>query len=358
MNYRVSTILSEESIVTPATKVIDLDMTDIISRIQIGVEIEGDGTVGTDHMAACLSNIELVDGSDVLFSMSGKQCQALDFYQNGIMPFNALTDLDGQDGIVTFNLNFGRFLYDKMLALDPKKFRNPQLKISHNYKNAGSESGVARMEVRTYLFDELIPTPTGFLMSKEHYQYVSGVEGTFEYIDMPVDHLTRRYMILGTEEGYFAQQVVNEIRLSENNDKRIPYNTDVWALMKMLHQLYPRIQEYGHFGLLAATHKVYAAATQDIVVNATQQADAQFMWVNADPIKMPITFDITADGTVDMIISGNDPHYSFIVPFGDPADPTDWYDVTKLGSLKLRLKAGSAGADGVVEVVTEQLRAY
>jgi len=217
---------------------------------------------------------------------------------------------------------------------------------------------VARMEVRTYLFDELVPTPAGFLMSKEHYQFVSGVEGTFEYIDMPVDHLTRRYMILATEAGYFAQQVVNEIRLSENNDKRIPYNTEVWPLMKMLHQLYPRVQEYGHFGLLAAGRVIYASPTQDICVNAIGQAVTQIISAGADPIKMPITLTITADGTADIVVSGNDPHYSFIIPFGDPADLADWYDVTKLGSLKLRLKAGSAGADGVVEIVTEQLRAY
>jgi len=358
MNYRISTILSEESIATPATKVIDLDMTDVISRIQIGLEVEGDGTVGTDHIAACLTNIELVDGSDVLFSMSGKQCQALDFYQNGVMPFNALTDLDGQDGIATFNINFGRTLYDKLLALDPKKFRNPQLKISHDYTASGSASGVARMEVRSYLFDELVPTPMGFLMSKEHYQFTSGVQGTFEYIDMPLDYLTRRYMIMGTLAGYFPQQAVHEIRLSENNDKRIPYQTEVWQLMKMLHQLYPRVQEYGHFGLLAATRVVYASPTQDIIVSATPQAVTNIVSASVDPIKMPLTLDVTGDGTVDMVISGNDPHYSFIIPFGDPADLADWYDVTKLGSLKMRLEAGSAGNTAIVEIVTEQLRKY
>jgi len=358
MRHRLATILSEESITTAATKIIDLDMQDVVSRIQIGIETQMDGTVLGDHPAAVLTNIELVDGSDVLFSLSGKECQALDFFQTGKMPFNAITDQTGNDCITTFNINFGRFLYDEGLALDPKKFRNPQLKISHNYAACGGTPGAARMEVRAFLFDEFVPTPAGFLMSKEHYQFTSGAENTFHEVDMPTDYITRRYMILGTLAGYFCQQVVNEIRLSEDNSKRIPYDTKVWQLLKEIHQTYPRIEEYGHFKLLAATKVIYASPTQDLVVNSIPEAVTNIVGISAVPIKMPMTTDITADGAVAMQISGNDPHYAFILPLGKADYPDDWYDVTKLGNLKMRLKAGSAGASGVVEIVTEQYRKY
>lgn len=358
MNHRLASVLSEESIATAATKIIDLDMADVISRITINLEVEGDGTALSDHLAAVFSNIELIDGSDVLFSMSGKECQALDYWQTRQMPFNALTEQDGQDMIATFNINFGRFLYDELLAFDPKKFRNPQLKITHNYTACGSASGVARMEVRAFLFDEKIPSPEGFLMSKEHYQYTCGVQNTYEYIDMPTDYLTRRYMLLGTAEGKFCQQVINEARLSEDNAKRIPYDTKVWQLLKMLHQSYPRIEEYGHFYLKAATSAIYASPTQDLVFNAIPTTLTNDIVVSTIPMTMPITVDITADDYASAQISGYDPHYSFILPCGKEDIPADWYDVTKLGNLKMRLKAGSAGVDGVVEIVTEQLRKY
>ena len=358
MNYRLSSVLAEESITSPGTKVIDLDMADIISRIQINVEVESSGAVHTDHIASVISNIELIDGSDVLFSLSGKECQALDYYQTKKMPLNALTDRDGNDAVMVFNLNFGRYLYDAKLALDPAKFRNPQLKITHNYQAFDAAADTARMEIRAFLFDERVPTPDGFLMAKEHYQFATGVADTFEYIDMPVDHVTRRYMVIGTAKGYFCQQVVNALRLSEDNSKRVPYDTDVWQLLKALHQTYPRIEEYGHFGLLAATRAIYASPTQDIVINAVGAAVTQIVSVSTIPTKMPITTDITADGEANAVISGYDPHYSFILPFGRADDPEDWYDVTKIGNLKLRLKAGSAGASNTVEVVTEQLRKY
>lgn len=358
MYYRLASVLAEESIVGAATKVIDLDMADIMSKIQVNVEVESSGAVHTDHMASVISNIELIDGSDVLYSLSGKECQALDYYQTGRMPFNAITDRDGNDAIMVFNINFGRWLYDNKLALDPGKFRNPQLKITHNYRAFDSAVSIARMEIRAFLFDEKVPTPEGFLMAKEHYQFDTGDNGTFEYIDMPVDHITRRYMLMGTAEGKFCQQVVNAVRLSEDNAKRIPYDTQVWQVLKMLHQTYPRIEEYGHFAFKVAGRAIYASPTQDLVVNAAGVAVTQVTSVGTVPTFMPVTVKITADGAGNAQISGYDPHYSFILPFGNPDNPEDWYDVTKIGNLKLRLKAGSAGSGKTVEVVTEQLRKY
>jgi len=358
MNHRIASMLAEETIIPAATKIMDLDMSDIISRIQINLEVERDGTVLGDHPAAVFSNIELIDGSDVLFSMSGKECQALDYYQNKRMPFNAITDQDGQDDISVFNINFGRFLFDEQLAFDPSKFRNPQLKITHNYQQCGGTPGAARMEVRTFLFDEKVPTPVGFLMSKEHYQFTSGGVSTYEYIDMPTDYVTRRYMIIGQGDGYFCQQAVNALRLSEDNAKRIPYDTSVWQLLKMLHQTYPRIEEYGHFTFSDSAKVIWASPTQDIVVNAVGVTAGNAVVPNAIPTKMPISLTGTVAEQGNAQISGYDPHSSFILPFGNPNNIEDWYDVTKIGNLKLRLKAGSAGTSGVVEVVTEQLRKY
>jgi len=358
MNYRLAAIVSEETIIPAKTKVIELDMKDVVSRIQINVEVNMDGTVLGDNLAAIISNIELVDGSEVLFSMSGKECQALDYFQTGVMPFMALTDRTGNDAIITYNINFGRWLYDTQLAFDPVKFNNPQLKITHNYQACGGTPNSAVMEVRAYMFDELAVAPTGFILSKEHYQFASGVNNTYHDIEMPTDHPTRRYMIVGRAEGYFCQQVVREVRLSEDNLKRIPYDSTVWQLLKSIRSDYPRIREYGHFDLLAATKAIYAAPTQDIVVNAMSDTVTDIVSVSTIPAKMPLTLDISSDSAVNMEISGYDPHYAFILPLGKKDELADWYDVRKVGNLKLRVRAGSAGILGTVEIVTEQYRAY
>ena len=358
MNYRLAAIVSEETIIPAKTKVIELDMKDIVSRIQINVELEMDGTEMEDNLAAVVSNIELVDGSEVLFSMSGKECQALDYYQTGVMPYMAITDRDNNDAVITFNINFGRFLYDPVLAFDPTKFNNPQLKISHNYQACGGTPSAARMEVRAYMFDEKVPAPTGFILSKEHYQFTSGVQHTFHDIEMPTDHPTRRYMIVGRANGYFCSQVVSEVRLSEDNLKRIPYESTVWQLLKYLRSEFPRIQEYGHFLFSTTPKAIFASPTSNIVFKGTGETPGNAACLTAVPECQPLSVDAVVAENGAAEISGYDPHWSFIIPLGMKDDIEDWYDVTKVGNLKLRTRAGSAGILGTVEIVTEQFRAY
>ena len=358
MNYRMAGIVSEETIIPAKTKVIELDMKDIVSRIQINVELEMDGTVLGDNLAAVLSNIELVDGSEVLFSMSGKECQALDYYQTSVMPYMAITDMDNNDAIITFNINFGRWLYDPVLAFDPTKFNNPQLKITHNYQACGGTPSAARMEVRAYMFDEKEVSPSGFLLSKEHYQFTSGVNNTYHDIEMPTDHPTRRYMIIGQANGYHVNDVVREIRLSEDNLKRIPYESTVWQLLKYLRSEFPRIQEYGHFLFSDTAKAIYASPTSNVVFKATGETPGNACAQATTPARMPLSIDAVVAEVGAAEISGYDPHWSIVVPLGQKDIIDDWYDVTKVGSLKLRTRAGSAGILGTVEIVTEQFRAY
>jgi len=55
-------------------------------------------------------------------------------------------------------------------------------------------------------------------------------------------------------------------------------------------------------------------------------------------------------------VMGYNPHGVVPVLFGDQDDPADWYDVTKLGSLKMRIKSGSAGTNGDIAIITQQMR--
>jgi hypothetical protein len=58
------------------------------------------------------------------------------------------------------------------------------------------------------------------------------------------------------------------------------------------------------------------------------------------------------------IANGYLPRHCVQFPFGDQADLNDWYDVTKKGSVQLRLESGTAGASGTGAVILQQLRKY
>lgn len=80
MNYRLANILAEEAATTAATKTLDINLADPISRIVVQMKGLNSSGVPTAHPAKMISKIELVDGSDVLFSLSGVEAQALNFH--------------------------------------------------------------------------------------------------------------------------------------------------------------------------------------------------------------------------------------------------------------------------------------
>ena len=80
MNYRTVELLSKQAFTTDQTKVIDINIAAPISSLVLQTQ----GTNGSATMTAayvkCVTKVEIVDGSDVIFSLDGYQLEALDWY--------------------------------------------------------------------------------------------------------------------------------------------------------------------------------------------------------------------------------------------------------------------------------------
>jgi len=358
MKYRNATLLTSESIATAATKVIDISVKDVISRIAIQVKATNNGAAPTAHPATILSKIELVDGSDVLFSLSGKECMAMEFYDTKNTPFGINCYLNDVMNIMVYNINFGRHLYDPILAFDPKKFMNPQLKITHNLASGGSSPDAATLRVSADVFDEREVSPIGFLMNKEPYSYSLTSSG-YEYIDLPTDHILRGLMILSLSASKQPYEQYNEIKISEDNDKRIPIDSSTSDLVKYFANLYGKINESVYGAALTTTRDFYIMSTYEVMAAAAATGFA------ASYIKSELAYggniDIRGSAAANFManITGFCPFGGLYLPFGDPKDPDDWYDTTKVGNLQLRIKGGSSvGSGSTCQVVTQQLRKY
>ncbi|MBA7579990.1 hypothetical protein ES708_21876 [subsurface metagenome] len=62
--------------------------------------------------------------------------------------------------------------------------------------------------------------------------------------------------------------------------------------------------------------------------------------------------------TYSAIVKGWLPNHCFSFPFGYQKDISDWYDVTKLGHVGLRLRSGEHAATSEQAVVLQQNRGY
>jgi len=356
--YRVATLLPSETATTAGTKTIDLDVTDPVSMITVIMKAKSAGTVMTAHPAGNVSKIEVVDGSEVIASLSGYECQGLDFYNKRVMPNNYVTDIDDVYAWATFNLNFGRKLFDTDLALDPTKFRNLQLKITHNYRTCDASADDATLEVYAHMFDEKKISPIGYLRPVEVQSYASGANTSVETVDLPRDLPVRQMMLRGAASDYYPWQVVHDVKIEENGGAKIPFEMNITAWLKFINQHYPPCQEPCSIAVNSTARDVYAAPTFTVEVLLMPSTVTNIISRELTTTTIPFALDITASDNALGHFSGWCPHYCFPIPFGDQTDFNDWYDPRPLGSLKAKLTAGSAGTNGSVAVVLEQLKRY
>lgn len=362
MNYRTTTLMARTDFTGDANKIVDIDVVDPISQIIVVVEPDNGFGMMTSagHPVRLIPKLSIVDGSDVLYSLTGAEAHAVDFYDNGKLALGDISYLINVHCRVPIQMNFGRYLYDPELAFDPKKFINPQLKFSLDFDAGGTKHGHVFVTVLAKIFDEKIISPIGFLMNKEIKDYVLGASG-HEYTDLPVDFSYRRLFVRAQEYGSWPDWNLAHIKLSEDQDKRIPVDHTAEQIADSIVTQFPPVTGTMRTQVtvaLATWHNVATRATRIMATTYRNTAIAQnpaIYSVNGG------TFAIIGSlgGNVQLLERGYCPHGVLCIPFGLQNDIADWYDVAKVSSLKLDI-TGAAGLAGTetCQVLLQQLRRY
>lgn len=356
MFYRIASLLASEAANTATTKTIDINVAKPISRIIIQFKGTNSTNVPVAHPQKMITKVELVDGSNILYSLSGIEARALNYYERGVMPYSLVNFNSAQQCSAIVEMNFGRWLWDEMLAFDPKKYSNPQLKITHNLAAGGSTPTTATMNVFAFVFDQKTVSPTGFLMSKEQYGYTL-VASANEKIDLATDMPYRKLLINSLAADKAPYQQYNVLKLSEDNDQVVVINGESTSdLIKLLQDL-PFMTEQIDGTDLDAIVTMYCTPTYNAKIFATAKDVADTALYVGGSNGGTFLAKNTNGQITQFLATGLIPHGALEIPFGDQKNPTDWYDVSKVGSLALTITAGS-GASGTVEIVSQQLKSY
>lgn len=362
MHYRLATILDRENHTDDTTKVIDLNLQDPVSQMQILYEpMNGNQAFSDGHPALCITRIELLDGSNILFSLSGAETQAADWYHRKKEPPNILRYLNDNASEMLFNINFGRYLWDPLFAFDPRNFKNPQLKITIDIDGGGSLADAGQLTVLAHIFDEKEVTPEGLFIHKEIKDYALAA-ATHEYIDLPTDEVYRKLFMRIQKYGTGVEYCFDTIKLSEDNDRRVPLNHTISQVLRsMIGQTRPYreciIGPGGNLPNYFHCTPAYKVAIAGSHWRTTLIAAAlSFFYGGGGRFQQNQT---TAGWNWQAHVEGWCPHGVIEIPFGLQDDPVDWYDVTKLGSLRLDIKSGDTMADtDSCQVFLQQLRKY
>jgi len=365
MNYRLATVLAERSLGAAGVETIDLNVQDPISRIEIGYKITLEDYAMLAALVTPITKVELVDGSDVLHSMNGRQNQALCIFDRRVPTMNHDIIASGAGSHAALGIDFGRFLYDPELAFDPKKFRNPQLKITHNRALLSAATSTHSIEVMAHCFDERVISPIGFLQAREHYVWTPSTNNEYGYCDLPTDMPIRQLLLRPYLTQVNPSNVVDYFRLSEDNDKRIPIDVELTAYIKRMKGVWLMLTEgCGDTLWDSAVIKKYVTPTEE----ETNWMATQVTGSNSQ--YCPNLGAAITGGYVQMISStsgvnfqgrvfGYVPHHCIQFPFGRQDQLDDWYDVTRLGSLKARMQAAaSCSTTSEVSIILQQLRKY
>jgi hypothetical protein len=359
MNYRTTKLLALKSYTADFSELIDINIADPISRILVGYEGYNSGSgASTHHWAKSISKIELMDGSDVLFSLDGLEAYALQFYQNKRAPSDWLHYLNDNYFHITFALDFGRWLWDPLLALQPARFKNLQLKIENDMDAGGVAPDAAKLVVLASVFDEKQISPLGFLQAKRVKQYTMG-SASHEYTDLPTDLPIRKLIVKGLVVGTELCQIIDTLKLSQDNDKRVIFDNTISELTRMYaeeNKLYKELFYCGGNTSLIARHVTPSDRGTAIVCGWDSATAAYGSSYGIAGMRTRVITSASINQT--LIAMGFNPCSTICIPMGDERDPEDWFDPKALRNLRLDVLSYSGGSTYNAEIIVQQLRSY
>lgn len=359
MNYRTAKLLAETNFTAAATKTIDINVSDVISRIIIAWRVTRAGNGMDSYPHADISKIELVDGSEVLHSLSGGENQAVCIYDRKATTMNHGQHVASNSEYSTYGIDFGRYLHDPDFAFDPKRFTNPQLKVTFNHAVCDTGASSGNLEVWADMFDEKTVNPIGFLSTRQIKDFTVATAGVYDYVDLPVDRTMRALFIQGYRKAFEPWYQVIEARLNEDTDKRIPLDWDLEDYHRVRKGWEHPIQEQ-LIGIAGTSSLTYYVTPTDFYVIPLLTGIQYDTTVQAEDYAKGGAAEIQAETdstTVLGLVHGWLPNHMFHFPFGDPMDPADWYDLSNVGSLELRVKTGT-GTSGNIRTSVQQVKLY
>jgi hypothetical protein len=274
------------------------------------------------------------------------------------LPYSLVAYENNIYSTVEFHLDFGRYLWDKMLALDPNKFNNLQIRITHDLVTGASTPDGGWMSVIAHVFDNGDVSPNGFLMSKQVYSYALSATGQ-ERIVLPADYDYRKILFGSHSPGNSPTSQISTVTLSVDNGRRVLINNmSVADLAKMLA---PAKAQEAFIAIGTASEVTYFVVTtyeQIVLIGPMENTLAATVTVNnGSGGQVKILSD--SNKAFQAMTFGYAPHGLIALPQGDQNDPADWLKVSEAGNVAIILTAGSSvGSASTAQAILQQLRTY
>ena len=144
-------------------------------------------------------------------------------------------------------------------------------------------------------------------------------------------------VIVNTNDNEEPDVEFETIKLVEDEGKRVLIECTCMDLIRTMECRYPRIQEYLSGRVGTAGEEFYLTACKDIMLGLNGASGTQAYYHGAwsggrvRSIKGSATIEFGGQ------TSGRCPHGAVPILFGKQDDPTDWWDVSRIGKAQIQL---------------------
>jgi len=243
--------LAKASGLDGGTETIDLPLTGILTELTI--QVRSTGALSDDMvtpMWVILNKIEvLVNGSQVVKSLSGEKIRALEWYNKG--PFAMSYDYWSEDSsnarYNSFTLYFNRFHGDTAYGLNCASYKNPQLKITWDttatsYDGMTFDAHTDPTMTFSIIAKMLEGTPVGW---QNKYVKTSVIDtwttaaSTTHKTEIPLGFPLRGLMYRGAYTGINMEYTLESIKLDFDNGMWVPIDLNYAQFWNVFKSWYP-----------------------------------------------------------------------------------------------------------------------
>lgn len=317
----------------------------------------------------------LVNGSQVVKSLSGRQIRALAWYHG--MDLTTLGDYargsTGEKSFWTFPLLLGTKPYDELHMLDLSRYSNPLLKITWDATDVATDgiswditaSPAFRYGVDLVYYRGTPGAVEGYVKSSEIDSWTSA-NSLVHSVDVP-----RGQNLIGLSlEGRYTLisnlQFFNKIKLDFNNGEWVPINHNWKELRALYSTLFPRpcqvpiyksVQDGDTHDFMVGDILGHSFISETNSLGPIYLAGAEFPIYTINCYRRDADLPHTTRADVHMMATGYMPHQMYYLPmwafYGG-----DWSSIptASYGKIKLESTLGSgAGANATMRACAEYL---
>ena len=355
------------------TRITDINIVDPIQDLCVIFEGTNGGTSNIEnYIFDIVDQIEVIDGSDVLFSLKPKEILALNAYHYKESLGWGIDERADEIQRCTFKIPFGLGRFDPNIALDPTQHMNPQLRVTWDIANiraAGATGFLANnlfLTVIATIAEKATVRPTSFLQTKHTYEWETAAAGE-EVIEMPVDYPHRTVFMrvneLQDSDGKYKEgsaypnTVLTDGKYSVDQDKYIPFDfhTDDWR--EWLKEWYGFWHQGEYFTFATPTNMCrhnFLPGNQAIAFLGINTAGDEIWSAGTGCMKCMSAGTAVASLTIHQKADGTLPFSTWAYPFGDPLQREEWLQISDIKNIKFRIEQAVAGYLGQVFLTQER----